>query len=320
MKIRLAVTSAVFLLTALAVALLLPRFDRHEEQQEIFLTARAVGPAATGLLPVPAQAASAAPRLPEEALLLRSFSSKGDARNFVLEAWKRPELGGRRYASRLVQRCIGLRELGPTHDAELASQVPEADLLQAMEALKFLQLRCGQFSGEELSSHSLTALMRAEDGRQDALSVLSNRLIRSADRSDERSRALKAVLDRQDPLLLDELGPRLALHSDGDGSYLFFRGVRYPLRTEPVLYGAFYLVPCAFGMPCGETDMDLARQCALGSGCYKDRFEFARVQVGNDPERYRALIAAYEDLVAAIRAADVDAFLPPPSGRSEARQ
>lgn len=120
------------------------------------------------------------------------------------------------------------------------------------------------------------------------------------------------MLDLRDPLLIDELGPRLALHSDSAGIFLFYRGRRYPVREDPPLLGAFNLVACAFGMPCGDTDMDLATQCVSGAGCYKTRFERAFAEVGRDPVRYRALISAYEDLAAAIRAGDVDAFRPPP--------
>jgi hypothetical protein len=63
-------------------------------------------------------------------------------------------------------------------------------------------------------------------------------------------------------------------------------------------------------MPCGDTDMDLAGQCVAGTGCHRNRFERARAEMANDPERYRALVRAYEDLVAAIKAGDVDAFMP----------
>jgi hypothetical protein len=244
--------------------------------------------------------------------LLGLFSGKGDARSFVLEAWQRPDLGGRRYASRVAGRCIGLRDLGPANDSEVAARVSEADLALALEAFKFLQSRCGQFTDDELVGHSVAALMRNEDGKQDAASQLSDRLRESAEGSEEQRLALKAVLDWRDPLVLDELGPRLALHYDVEGIYLFFRGQRYLLSEDPPLLGAFYLLPCAFGMPCGDNDMDLAAQCVAGTGCYKDRFERARAETANDPQRYRALIRAYEDLAAAIRAGDVDAFMPQP--------
>jgi hypothetical protein len=170
-------------------------------------------------------------------------------------------------------------------------------------------MRCGQFSDDELSRYSVDALISAQDGVPDALSQLADRFSRSVANPQERKLALKAVLDSHDPLLLDELGPRIALHRDNEGAYLLFNGRRYPVREDPPLLAAFYLVPCAFGMPCGDTDMDLARQCIAGAGCYETRFARARAEVGNDPERYKAVIRAYEELAAAIRAGNVDAFL-----------
>jgi hypothetical protein len=319
MKARLAIGATTLLLMAVAAALMVPRAGSRPEHAPTE-PPMAAAPAAVPVAPIVAMAeektghhAAPAPRpAAPDPSLLGLFSAKGDARSFVLEAWQRPDLGGRRYASRVAGRCIGLRDLGPANDSEVAARVSEADLALALEAFKFLQSRCGQFTDDELVGHSVAALMRNEDGKPDAASQLSDRLRESAEGSEEQRLALKAVLDWRDPLVLDELGPRLALHYDVEGIYLFFRGQRYLLSEDPPLLGAFYLLPCAFGMPCGDNDMDLAAQCVAGTGCYKDRFERARAETANDPQRYRALIRAYEDLAAAIRAGDVDAFMPQP--------
>jgi hypothetical protein len=122
-------------------------------------------------MPVRRAASAPTPAKPNPSLLAL-FSGKGDARPLVLEAWKRPEEGGRRYASRVAGRCMGLRELGPENDSEVAARVSEADLGQALEAFKFLQSRCGQFSDDELARHSVEALMRSDDGKQDTTARL----------------------------------------------------------------------------------------------------------------------------------------------------
>jgi hypothetical protein len=320
MRVRLAIgATTLLLLTAVAAGWMVPRTGSRSEHAPAEPPSAAV-PAAMPTLafvataePRPVRHAASAPRQAEhEPFLLHLFSAKGDARPFVLEAWQRPEMGGRRYASRVAGRCIGLRDQGPANDSEVAARVSEADLGLALEAFKFLQGRCGQFTDDELVGHSVAALVRNEDGRPDAASQLSDRVREAAEGSAERRRALKAVLDWRDPLLLDELGPHIALHYDVEGIYLFFRGQRYLLSEDPPLLGAFYLLPCAFGMPCGDTDMDLAAQCVAGTGCYKNRFERARAEIANDPQRYQALMRAYEDLAAAIRAGDVDAFMPQP--------
>jgi hypothetical protein len=316
MKSRFAIAISLSLLAVLAAVLMHFGFRQKSERGDMApvmpATAAFKPNARSAPAPEVAVGGQAVPMPQRQAVdkapMLKSFSGKGDARSFVLEAWQRPDLGGRTYATAVTRRCSGLRELGPENDSEVAARVGEADVTQAMEAFKFLQMRCGQFSDDELSRYSANALIAAQDGRQDALSQLSNKLSRSAGSPEERLSALKAVLDSRDPMLLDNVGPRIALHRDSEGAYLWFRGRRYPVREDPPLLGAFYLVPCAFGMPCGDTDMELARQCVSGAGCYKDRFERARAEVGNDPERYRALIRAYEDLVAAINAGDVDAF------------
>lgn len=320
MMVRLAIGATTLLSMAVAATLMVPRAGSRPEQAPVEpLTAAAV-PDAVPAAPtvstpeaMPVRHAASPPRPAAHApSFLGMFSAKGDARPFVLEAWQRPDLGGRRYASRVAGRCIGLRDAGPANDSEVAARVSQADLAQALEAFKFLQSRCGQFTDDELTGHSAAALVRNDDGKPDAASQLSDRLRESAEGSEEQRLALKAVLAWRDPLVLDELGPRIALHYDEEGIYLFFRGQRYLLREDPPLLGAFYLLPCAFGMPCGDTDMDLAAQCVAGTGCYKDRFERARAEIANDPERYRALMRAYEDLTAAIRAGDVDAFMPLP--------
>lgn len=311
MKRRLAIAFMLLLVVALTIALVLERWGRTDWQPVTVIapmlsTSNGAAPHEAPVRPPVPVAATASKPASRPNDLAQGLGSKGDARTYVLEAWQRPEVGGRLYANRLVQRCIFLRQAGP-EASELGEQVSAEDLAKAQEALKFLQMRCSQFSEGELESHSHEALVRSDDGRRDRLLGLL-RALSSARDEKSRASALQAVLDSQDPLLLDELGAHIAVHGDSKGTFLFFRDQRYYFKTEPILYGAFYLVPCAFGMPCGDTDMDLARQCAAGAGCYATRFDKARAEYANTPQRYAELMAAYEDLVAAIRARDVDAF------------
>jgi hypothetical protein len=237
-----------------------------------------------------------------------------DGRAFATYVWQHPESGGRYYASYVAGYCQGLR-LGPA-----ASQVqPPADdvsgdpYVRKIAAFNRIKAFCEKFTEEELDTFSAAKSTGQETG--DALFAASVRLgtaSKSRDLAARRS-AIQDVLASQDPLLMDQLGPRLVVFASATGGTdFYFDSKRYPASSDPPIAAALYLLPCGLSLACDSLhDLPLALQCASGPVCYADRFEKARVELaGGDEAKYQRIVAAYQAMLAAVKAGDVRKFVP----------
>jgi hypothetical protein len=139
-------------------------------------------------------------------------------------AMRMRELGGRLYARALARRC-----------AELDAQVnpgPEFDQLRS---------GCDQVLASEWLA--LVNIAADEPGPIDPLLQL-------LERHEAAPAQMAALLARPDPLLFDELGPRLLWQRDGD---YYFDGRHYRDEADRELVeAALRLLPCDLGLGCAS--------------------------------------------------------------------
>jgi hypothetical protein len=239
------------------------------------------------------------------------FSRIVDGHRFVIDEWNHPEIGGQFYGSQVADKCSFVKQF----TAHLSEAQPEPDdvghshYLAALDALRRLQARCGQFTDDELLQFSGNNLL-TDQARKDRLmkSVLDfNDAAKSRDAA-ARDQSLAEIIREKDPLVIDQLGSRILLRP-GNGTFSFDDISVQAKDPENILIAAMYLAPCSLGLPCDANDADLMIGCVSGSGCYVSRHEKIQATLAQGDEAKMAQIDALASRIAsAIEADDVQKF------------
>jgi hypothetical protein len=243
------------------------------------------------------------------AQLLDRYNGTGNRRQLAVQAWGKPVEGGRYYAAKIAGQCLAYRQFIETPGDPVARESDEA-----AAARNRLQESCDGFTDDELTHHYR---LRPDNSLTDPVAVAS-RAISAASRSGshaDKLAAVQSVLHLGDPVLIDDLGIRLALHrNEIAGTYVFFEGTRYPVRDDPAIVPAFYLLPCALGLDCSSQDPALQLLCANTGRCYVDRFEKVAAETpgGRDGKRFTETMQWYGKLAAAVKRSDPSAFVDRP--------
>lgn len=249
----------------------------------------------------------------ERASLSKAWNGATNLRAFALDARRQPSLGGRLYAEHIARLCSSARyqfDLGQLpYSANHAAG--SKDQLASSSAARTLQEQCSPFTSDELDGLRLRTTDPADDPLVRAYRTFDNESKASPDR---RRALMKEVLDARDPVLLEELGVRLALHTNREqGLGIYFDGNWYPIKTDPDIAAAFALLPCEFGYPCGATNVELLVECVLGNPCYASRWQkLEREQCAIDAGRCQRVAAWTRRLADAVRTGRDDLFTPPP--------
>lgn len=246
----------------------------------------------------------AASPMPSERIL-KAYNAAAGGRAFVFEAMNRPGEGGRYYASRLAQACSGVEELlarTTTSDSSNgAMQKARAD------AEAQLRSRCGDFSEKELAE--LLAASADTSASSDGLIAASRAVSTSAWRGTEEGRraTLDALLATGDPVLLDEIGLRIAQYPNAT---LIVEGKSYAI-SDPTALTAFYLAPCRIGLDCtARSDPLLAVHCFATGACYQDRNEKAlKEMVSGDSAKLQEAQKLASVIAEAVKRRDANAFM-----------
>lgn len=251
-------------------------------------------------------------RVDERASLGKAWSQAPNLRAFALDAYRRPSMGGRLYAEHIARLCSSARyqlDLGqlpysPHHAAG------SKDQLESSLAVRKLQEQCSPFTAEELDSLRMRTTDPPDDPLVKAYRAFAEEL---GGRPGSRRALIKEVLDSKDPVLLEELGFRLALQARGEqGPSIYFDGQWYPMKADPDIAAAFALLPCEFGYPCGETNIELLAECVLGSPCYASRWQkLEHERCAVDASRCQRIAAWTRRLADAVRAGRDDLFASP---------
>jgi hypothetical protein len=246
--------------------------------------------------------------------MLDEYYRKRSGRAFVAYAIQHPELGGIFYARDLLRKCSLIR-YGDTEQLQGVQKAVDSDSngpthLQRTKAIQFLREKCSDFTDAELAEIDTLAENSYE---RDVLKQESKKLHEAQAKKniDEINGAVKEVLDRADPIFIDQKGPQILSPGVTQVMTVYFMGKPYRLSTEVVLT-AVYLLPCEIGLRCRmDEDITLAYQCASGRGCFESRSDHALAEmVGGNEERYSEAEQLAKEMAAAIRQKNTAAFMP----------
>ena len=251
-------------------------------------------------------------RLPTTGLL-SEYNSITDGRVFVHKNLNNLASGGLYYSSKIADQCSAFAGLGNilTKSQPDIDVVGTSNFVNASKALQRLQARCAQFTEDELAKLSGRSSFASQNAKDDPLIGSLQALIEAGSKTDMRTKAVAEILRLSDPLVLDDIGMRLSIATGTKGAYLFLDGQKYPIKEEPALAAAFYLLPCGLGLACDSSDPLLSLRCVTGQGCYANRFEVVKSEMsGRFGEKYPDILTAYYKLVAALQAGDASRFVP----------
>ncbi len=246
--------------------------------------------------------------------MLDEYYRKRSGRAFVAYSIQHPELGGIFYAKHFLRQCALVR-LGDNEQLQAVQSLVDNDSngpthLQRTKAIQFLREKCSDFTHAELEKIDTLAENSYE---RDVLKQESKKLYESQTKKniDEINGAVKEVLDRADPIFIDQKGAQILSPGVTQGMTVYFMGKPYRLSTEVVLT-AVYLLPCEIGLRCTmNEDIPLAYQCASGRGCFESRSDHALAEmVGGNAERYSEADLLAKEMAAAIRQKNTAAFMP----------
>ena len=268
---------------------------------------RASADARTDVVPARAASAGAGEHVDGLRALLRR--PPAGLRDSVLRAQASPGDGGRLYARYLLRQCAAADSVAGLHAPEgddpgrtVTSDPSDPRVARAVARVQQLRAACQQFTPAELSAGTNVVSNDAHD---------ADPLLGEADRFDATPARILRVLAHPDPLLLQEIGPRL-LQAGAGGQDDWFDGRRIdPGLAEPALA----LLPCALGLPCDETDPQVWTACLQGLGCVDSREELVlRRAAPDDAARRQRILRLAERIGEAVRAADASRFAPAQSG------
>lgn len=240
----------------------------------------------------PVRAAPASAREGVPALLRRPPAQLRDS---VLQALARPAEGGRLYARELLRQCAAADAVAGLHAPEgddpghVAPPDPaDPRVARALARQQQLQAACRQLTDDELSAGA--NIVRNEADGVDPLLDAADRY--GTEPGDARAR-LRRVLAQADPLVLQEIAPRL------------LEAAAAPDIAEPALA----LLPCALGLPCDDGDPQVWTACLQGQGCADGReaLVLQRAAAG-DAARRQHILALVQRLARAAKAGDDEAF------------
>ena len=174
-----------------------------------------------------------------------------------------------------------------------------------MARLQGLLAACEQFTPSEISGG--VNVLATEDVDDDPLLAAVDHF--GASSVDAERRQLAQMLSHPDPLLLQELGPRLAQRAMQEDEGYWFDGAFHVAEDGQA---ALALLPCAFGQPCDDSDPQVWTACLQSQDCAGDRFDLILRQTARgDTAREQRIMALYRRMVDAVRSGDVDRFIAP---------
>jgi hypothetical protein len=173
--------------------------------------------------------------------------------------------------------------------------------------MSLVEAQCSQFTSDEMSQYSRKALL---SGNADDPLLRQALSLSGKPSSEARAAALAEIFAAADPLVLDELGLRLAITAVDGRSAFQFDGTIWGVNDPSPLPAALYLVPCEFGLPCSETDPLLALGCVTGGPCFGSREERVKVEMSaGDKARFDEVLQLRDRIVVAIRRGEVYRFV-----------
>jgi hypothetical protein len=236
---------------------------------------------------------------PQNNVLLDRYNAGTQMRELLAHALRNPQDGGHFYASTLLTYCRGVANLTGLLNGTEPSPEVAADP-QRLAAAAVVRNRCGEFVESEYSGARDDDLRRTGLASGDPLfkAVAGFRLEDTASRAE----AIERILSTKDPVLINDLGPRLAIRRKDERMAVRFDGVDYFVRDHPQILHVFYLLPCGLGLHCNADEPETALRCAAAGDCFASRFDAVKHQTTPTPGSYEEVMRLYEGMVASVKA------------------
>ncbi|WCM89054.1 hypothetical protein [Acidovorax sp. NCPPB 3576] len=254
--------------------------------------------------------------------ILNRYNDSKDLRAFVIYAMQHPELGGTYYAAHALSQCKSV-----TADGKYFKQVQtpysanknNSDYTSISKSADILRAQCANFLASELSDSRIAEVKSEGVQKKDPLLLAERNFLEKInspgnnkeEQRQNRKSALTQLLATQDPMVIEDIGPRIALQVDPDtGARGYkFNDHFYPLASDTDVGLAIYLLPCGLGLNCNSTEFDVASRCASGVECSDSRMDYVKSMLKEKPGAYEKVIKVYEEMINAIARENVSSFL-----------
>ncbi|MBH1964452.1 MAG: hypothetical protein I8H77_08960 [Comamonadaceae bacterium] len=240
----------------------------------------------------------------------------GSYRAFYESALKNPEKGGIFYASRILRMCSAIRNettFGGESQTAYSVEMDDEVYGKISAAAEGLRAKCSMFTPDELSDHHINEVLKSEASLKDPLISAGKALGEDSgfEQLARRKKLVDDVIKLGDPLLISELGMRLALYRHSATGQLMFKfgGDEYPLDSEVDVGFALYMLPCNLGMQCDENEFDMAMRCASNAGCYEGRVDYVRKVMTAGSRDFDGTKKLCEQMAEAAKKGDLSKFM-----------
>ncbi len=245
--------------------------------------------------------------------MAEAMRSSTNLRAFIEYAKQHPERGGYYYAMKALRFC-GVFGKTPERlvDADSMKKDDHATAQRRQRLIQDQLRACDGVLPSEIGEAYSTAMALRALALEDPLFAASHALNAARDSGSAREEDIKVaigqVLRLRDPMLLHDVGMSLSEFRSQDNSY-YFDGHWYSGSERLVLEGAWLLVPCSFGLPCGESDLDVRVACAVQGICASDRRSLVQAVIfQGDAALLRRAEALSTHLSSAVLAERIGAF------------
>ncbi|GKT15686.1 hypothetical protein AVHY2522_08980 [Acidovorax sp. SUPP2522] len=256
------------------------------------------------------------------AQILSRYNDSKDLREFVIYAMKHPELGGTYYAVHALSQCKSVVADGKYFkqvQTPYSADKTNSDYTSISKSADILRAQCANFITSELSDSRIAEVKSEGVQKKDPLLIAERNFLEKInspannkeEQQQNRKSALTQLLATQDPMVIEDIGPRIALQVDPDTGV---RGYKfndhfYPLASDTDVGLAIYLLPCGLGLNCNSTEFDVASRCASGVECSDSRMDYVKSMLKEKPGAYEKVIKVYEEMINAIARENVSSFL-----------
>lgn len=254
--------------------------------------------------------------------VLSRFNTSKNLREFVYFALQHPENGGVFYASQALKLCKNIlqsTEFGKQAQTPY-SQEKSKSYAAASSASSELRMKCSGFNEHELSDSKIAETLSVNGVTKDPLLIAQAEFAKTtksytvtADNNKSREKALASIFQTQDPLIIQDVGLRLAIQIDpasGKRGY-WFDGSFYSLDSDTDVGLAIYMLPCGLGLTCNSSEFDVATRCAANGNCPDGRLDYVKSMLESKPGAYEKVVQVYTKMVSEISSKNSSAFIRP---------
>lgn len=204
------------------------------------------------------------------------------------------------YASHILKTCARIRRITFSEPSNSTRQDVARQLMAD---------RCSTFTDDEISDMRRKTLLESPI-MKNRVEEIRNSWFTSGLDIEKKKSALKSIIELNDPLLLEYVGPTV-LYRHELGKFAF-AGEEYDLQYSQLISNIFNAAICeATSTPCGPINQMVVEACALNATCASSRLELVQAQSKEyyGDEGLSIFKKLYPQMVQALKNNDVSTFL-----------